>query len=92
MRNMEGMLQGTRAFNSDVSRWDVSRVTEMGYLFAFSTTFNQPLASWNVQRVSSMRYLFSGAAAFNQRKSEFVFFFFAVYSPFPHYAYRTMQL
>ena len=31
--NMQNMFGGKLSFNSDISRWDVGRVTDMSYMF-----------------------------------------------------------
>jgi len=31
--NMQNMFGGKSSFNSDISRWDVGRVTDMSYMF-----------------------------------------------------------
>ena len=34
-------------FNGDISKWDVSSVKTMGYMFKYSE-FNQDISSWNI--------------------------------------------
>jgi len=53
-------------FNSNISTWDVSSVTDMSYMFEGAYIFNQPLAAWDISGVIDIRYMFSGAEAFNQ--------------------------
>ena len=53
-------------FNLDISRWDVSNVTNMSGMFWGAHSFNQPLDSWNVSSVTDMHYMFYGANSFNQ--------------------------
>jgi len=48
-----------------IGAWDVSRVTNMSYLFS-GMTFNEPLDTWNVSRVTNMAYMFDGCSEFNQ--------------------------
>jgi hypothetical protein len=63
----------------DINDWDVSQVTDMSSLFAYSNfndridrwdvfakSFNQPLDTWDVSHVTTMENLFHSAAAFNQ--------------------------
>lgn len=56
----------TSSFNADLSRWDVSNVTNMSGMFLHATSFNQSLASWDVSSVTDMAAMFAGATAFNQ--------------------------
>ncbi len=49
-----------------IGDWDVSRVTDMHYLFYGARNFNEPLNNWNVSNVRDMTSMFSGATSFNQ--------------------------
>ena len=51
-------------YNQNISSWDVSNVTNMAYLFAF-TDFNQPIGVWDVSNVTDMRSMFHNTP-FNQ--------------------------
>ena len=53
-------------FNVDISRWDVSSVVNMYYMFRGAAAFNQPLDAWDVSSVTDMSGVFWGASAFNQ--------------------------
>ena len=53
-------------FNDDISKWDVSIVTNMNYMFSKTNKFNQRLDKWNVSNVVTMRGMFDFAVAFNQ--------------------------
>jgi len=44
-------------FNQDISRWDVSRVTDMNYMFG-SSKFTQDISGWNTNSLISMDYIF----------------------------------
>ncbi len=48
--------------DSDISTWDVSRVTTMSYMFAITGNtygeFNQPLSTWNVSHVTDFTHMF----------------------------------
>lgn len=47
-------------FNGDISKWDVSKVTNMREMFAHSN-FNGDLSKWNVSNVTDMNNMFSFA-------------------------------
>ena len=51
-------------FNQDISNWDVSNVTDMGYLF-YESPFNQPIGDWDVSNVTDMNGMFE-STPFNQ--------------------------
>ena len=53
-------------FNGDISKWDVSNVTNMSYMFAYADSFNQSISKWNTSRVTDMYRMFCGASSFNQ--------------------------
>ncbi|CAJ1961994.1 unnamed protein product [Cylindrotheca closterium] len=55
-----------RAFNQDLSSWDVSSVTEMVLMFEEASAFNADISSWDVSSVTNMSEMFKGAASFNQ--------------------------
>ena len=65
MANMEYMFGGSGAFNSDISNWDVSKVTSMRYMFKDATSFNADISNWDVSRVRNMYRMFSDAESFN---------------------------
>jgi len=46
------------SFNSDISRWDVSSVTTMHYMFIGASTFNSNISRWDVGRVTEMYGMF----------------------------------
>ncbi len=47
-------------FNGDISKWDVSRVTDMYGMFAHSH-FNGDISNWDVSSVTSMQSMFSSS-------------------------------
>ncbi len=59
------MFNGARAFNGDISNWDVSNIKNMSYMLRRTTSFNQPLY-WDVSNVTNMTEMFRYASAFNQ--------------------------
>ena len=57
---------GFDTFNDDISRWDVSSVTNMESMFWAVYEFNQPLGDWDVSSVENMNFMFAGTKSFNQ--------------------------
>jgi surface protein len=61
------MFNGTyRFFNTDISNWDMSNITNMSGMFNDASHFDQDISSWDVSNVTDMNYMFSGAESFNQ--------------------------
>ena len=50
-----------------LSAWDVSKVSDMSFMFEHAEAFNQDLSGWDTSCVTSMRRMFQGAAVFDQR-------------------------
>ena len=62
---MNGMFGGARSFNCDISRWDVSRVTEMSNMFNGATTFEHELCgiAWiNSKAIQLHMFVSSGGS------------------------------
>ena len=53
----------------NISVWDVSRITDMSFLFYGAHKFNRDLNSWDTSRVTTTAYMFYEARAFNQNLS-----------------------
>ena len=66
--DMSGLFKGIR-FNGDISKWDVSNVTNMKWMFWGCSKFNQDISNWNVSNVTDMRCMFLGCETFNQNIS-----------------------
>ncbi|MHA1791882.1 MAG: BspA family leucine-rich repeat surface protein [Promethearchaeota archaeon] len=72
--NLTGTTNLYRAFrgctnlgsSGDMSGWDTSSVTDMGYMFDQAIVFNGSIGSWNTSSVTSMVYMFDQASSFNQ--------------------------
>jgi surface protein len=62
---MFNVFQGATTFNGDISKWDVSKVTNMALMFFGAAAFIGDISEWDVSKVTDMQYMFSYAAAFN---------------------------
>jgi surface protein len=51
--------------DKQIGDWDVSRVTDMSFLFHGRGNFNESLNNWNVSNVTTMRSMFAGCYNFN---------------------------
>ena len=63
--NQDDYVAGAQRFVGDISKWDVSRVTNMQDMFAKASAFNGDISNWNVGSVTNMRSVFFLATAFN---------------------------
>merc|ERR1719201_1621684 len=59
------MFYGVSSFNADLSKWDVSRVTDMKNMFYAVSSFNADLSKWDVSSVTDMNHMFYGVSSFN---------------------------
>ena len=53
-------------FDSDISNWNTSNVTNMSSMFNGASSFNQPIGNWITSKVTDMSGMFLGASSFNQ--------------------------
>ena len=53
-------------FNGNISKWDVSNVTNMERMFYGCKSFNQDISNWNVSNVTNMSRMFFKCTNFNQ--------------------------
>ena len=53
-------------FNGNISKWDVSNVTDMTGMFYECEKFNSDISAWDVSKVTDMRYMFYKCIDFNQ--------------------------
>ena len=53
-------------FNGDISKWNVSNVTNMCCMFYSCQEFNKDISKWDVSNVTDMSYMFYYCEAFNQ--------------------------
>ena len=58
------------AFNGDLSKWGVARVSEMAHMFYHSYKFNSDVSKWNVAAVTNMYRMFLRAGKFCSDVSE----------------------
>ena len=58
--------ENIEAMYGHISKWDVSRVTNMSKLFHIKEYFNDNISEWDVSNVQSMKCMFEGAKSFNQ--------------------------
>jgi len=56
--------------NIDISKWDVSKVTNMRDMFSCCDKFNSDLSKWNVSNVRYMSFMFSYCSKFNSDLSK----------------------
>ena len=56
--------------NIDISKWDVSNVSDMRDMFSGCKSFNSDLSKWNVSNVREMWRMFSGCLDFNSDLSK----------------------
>jgi surface protein len=66
LNNLSRFFYQAYDFNSDISCWDVSNVTDMSHMFEFAYAFNQDIGSWDVSNVTDMECMFQIARSFNQ--------------------------
>ncbi|MFK7972155.1 MAG: BspA family leucine-rich repeat surface protein [Bacteroidia bacterium] len=63
---MMSFFKHCEVLNADLSKWNVSGICDMRYMFFGAKKFNQPLSSWDVSSVTKMAWMFSRAIEFNQ--------------------------
>ncbi|MFV0553610.1 MAG: BspA family leucine-rich repeat surface protein [Mangrovibacterium sp.] len=63
--DMSYMFFSAKAFNQDLSNWDVSKVEKMNCMFNGAAAFNQDVSDWDVSEVKNMFAMFFSAYAFN---------------------------
>ena len=60
------MFFGASLFNTDISNWDVSRVTNMEDMFYSAKSFDNDISKWKVLIVTNIRFMFQNTYTFNQ--------------------------
>ncbi len=64
--SMRNMFSEASDFNSDISLWDVSSVSDMSGMFSWAGSFNQDISGWDVSNVFDMSQMFTASLYFNQ--------------------------
>jgi surface protein len=65
--NLRNMFLYDRNFNSsNVSTWNVSKVTDFSEMFSRASIFNQDISNWDTSSAKDMHSMFDNALAFNQ--------------------------
>ena len=62
---MIGMFNNAVNFNSDISGWNTSQVTDMTNMFSAAVSFNSNISEWNTSHVTNMSNMFNNAVNFN---------------------------
>ena len=55
----------------DISKWDVSKVINMSYMFAFCKKFNQDISNWDVSKVKFKIDMFDKCSIKEEYKPKF---------------------
>ena len=66
----DGLGSDYKDLNPDISKWDVSNVENMEYMFIHCIKFNSDISNWDVSNVKTMRYMFWECEQFNCNISE----------------------
>ena len=71
--NMSGMFDTCKELESvgDISKWNVSKVTDMSFMFDYFKSFNQDISNWNVSNVTDMTYMFLNCPIKDEYKPKF---------------------
>ena len=64
--SLNSCFENCTNFNSNISSWDTSNVTNMDSTFSNANSFNQPIGDWDTSNVTNMDSTFSEAISFNQ--------------------------
>ena len=62
------MFFNCKNFNSDISKWDVSKCTDMFYMFGNCYKFNCDLNNWDISNVEDKRGIFHNCESLQSPK------------------------
>ena len=62
---MAGMFVHAERFDGDISKWDISRVTDMEGMFSGAIVFTGDISEWDVSSVVNTNRMCIGAKSFN---------------------------
>ena len=88
--DMSGLFENSK-FNGDISKWDVSNVTNMYRMFKLCHYFNKPLNDWDVSNVENTEGMFDMATEFNQPLNNWKLSSAVVIVDMFHSAYKFKQ-
>jgi len=63
---MTELFVDNTSFNSDISFWDMSNVTNTDRMFQGASSFNQDIGGWNTSKFYDVSGMFKSASNFNQ--------------------------
>ena len=69
-KKYKGIFDGLDPHNIDISKWDVSNVLNMSYMFYNCKNFNCNLSKWNISKVENMSGMFNVCKNFNSDLSK----------------------
>jgi surface protein len=67
------MFQYATSFNSNISGWNVSGVTNMNYMLYGAAAFNQDISGWNISNVTSMDNILGQASSFSSTNLSLIY-------------------
>ena len=65
------MFGNCKSFNQPLNNWDVSKVTDMAYMFYDCGSFNQDISNWNVSNVKYNQRIFYNCPIEEKYKPKF---------------------
>ena len=63
---MADLFRDMKSFNADISKWNVSSVTNMQSMISNAQSFNADISKWDVSRVTNMENVFNGATSLSR--------------------------